>query len=161
MRKIFDIIFSVISVTLLAMLIVALCVDSALLFHIFIVAYIGMAGIYMTLKSFIFKIDGSLFVGAILLSVSLVTALYLFTSIPRQWLWPWWVMVPPVASALVGVLYRDKRLIDLSLYSVGVFVCCLFVPFGIMSAIWLFVTIPSWSLVYGMVQYIMYIRGVK
>lgn len=120
-----------------------------------------MTGIYMMLKSFIFKIDGSLFVGAILLSVSLLTVLYLFTSISRQWLWPWWVLVIPVASALVGVLYRDKRLIDLCLYLVGVFVCCLFVPFGVMSPIWLFVVIPSWSLVYGMVQYLMYIRGVK
>ncbi len=161
MRKTFDIVFSVISVALLAMLIVALCIDNTLIFHIFIVAYIGVAGIYMTLKSFIFKIDGSLFTGALLMAVSLVTALYLFTSISRQWLWPWWVMALPVASALVGVLYRDKRLIDLCLYSVGVFVCCLFVPFGIMSAMWLFVTIPSWSLVYGIAQYIMYIRGVK
>lgn len=112
--------------------------------YILVVVNFALIGLYLIMRSLVYKIDSSLFLGVTTILISVLASLFFFTSIPQNNLWPFFVLILAISAFVVGMYFKDKIQLGLFFDFIGIFVVCLLVGLGLINAWWLLLLIPVW-----------------
>lgn len=111
---------------------------------ILVVSDFAVIGIYLIVRSLVYKIDSNLFLGTTTLLISILASLFLFTNIDKNILWPFFILILAFSALIVGMYFKDKIQMGLFFDFAGIFVVCLLVALALINAWWLFLLIPVW-----------------
>ncbi|MDD4351068.1 MAG: hypothetical protein PHP83_02680 [Clostridia bacterium] len=139
-----DIAVFVLNFVLLISILVTLILKVPNITYIFVVSDFALIGIYLIVRSLIYKIDSNLFLGMTTGLISILASLFFFTTIDKGILWPFFILILAFAAFIVGMYFKDKFQIGLFFDFVGIFVVCLLVALSLINAWWLLLLIPIW-----------------